>query len=189
MLFKAKKKAADEDGPSSSQTPHDTAKARRAQVRKAQIEHRQRKANYVKQLEIDVAHIRDQIAAAQTETRLLQVENNAMRSRLVAEAMSPQTSGAATLAELTMEVPDELNMPLMDPMHLDNADDMTLSLGLDATMNLPVYQITAEPMDNSYLADAFLNPLAPPEEPDLPYYPFAHLTPEQTHQVINFILA
>ncbi|KAB5536570.1 RNA polymerase I-specific transcription initiation factor RRN3-domain-containing protein [Coniochaeta sp. 2T2.1] len=81
--------AGDEQDASSSQTPQDKAKARRAQVRRAQIEHRQRKANYVKQLEIDVARIRDMIAATQMESRLLQTENNAMRSQLVEGCMPP----------------------------------------------------------------------------------------------------
>ncbi|PQE13920.1 alanine racemase protein [Rutstroemia sp. NJR-2017a BBW] len=69
----------DEDGSKSAaaQKAH-----RRAQVRRAQIEHRQRKQNYVKHLEEDVIRLREMIAAAENEASLLAKENGAMKSTL-----------------------------------------------------------------------------------------------------------
>jgi hypothetical protein len=190
MLFKTKKKTGEEQqDASSSQSPQDKAKARRAQVRRAQIEHRQRKANYVKQLEIDVARIRDMIAASQMETRLLQAENDAIRSRLVAGAVPPPPSIPPPQELNAGELPQDVDMSFLDNLQLDNMDDVTLSLELDEAMNLPVYQISSEPTSSSYPANTHPNPLDPPEIPELPSYPFAHLNPAQTQQIVNFILA
>ncbi|KUJ20019.1 uncharacterized protein LY89DRAFT_682824 [Mollisia scopiformis] len=55
---------------------------RRAQVRKAQIEHRQRKENYVKHLEQDVINLREMIAQAETESVLVKFENEGIKSVL-----------------------------------------------------------------------------------------------------------
>ncbi|KAH8821489.1 hypothetical protein F5884DRAFT_745807 [Xylogone sp. PMI_703] len=55
---------------------------RRAQVRKAQIEHRQRKQNYVKFLEEDVKRFREMIAAIETEKSFLRVENSNIKDTL-----------------------------------------------------------------------------------------------------------
>ncbi|KAL2015333.1 hypothetical protein VTK56DRAFT_5795 [Thermocarpiscus australiensis] len=62
-------------------TPRDKAQLRRSQVRKAQAQHRGRKANYVKQLETDVSRIRQMIATAERETQVLLAENDANESR------------------------------------------------------------------------------------------------------------
>lgn len=59
---------------------------RRAQVRKAQVQHRQRKANYVKQLEENIAGIRDQIADAEGGRQRLMSENEAIRAQLAGPA-------------------------------------------------------------------------------------------------------
>ncbi|RFU32217.1 hypothetical protein B7463_g4106, partial [Scytalidium lignicola] len=56
---------------------------RRAQVRKAQIEHRQRKQNYVKFLEEDVKHLREMIAGVETEKAFLRVENSGIKTSLM----------------------------------------------------------------------------------------------------------
>ncbi|KAE8446160.1 hypothetical protein EG329_012533 [Mollisiaceae sp. DMI_Dod_QoI] len=68
-----------EEGESSNLTQK---QRRRAQVRKAQIEHRQRKENYVKHLEQDVINLREQIAQAETESVLFKHENDAIKSTL-----------------------------------------------------------------------------------------------------------
>lgn len=58
---------------------------RRAQVRKAQIQHRARKANYTKQLEADIAGIQAQIEFEERARRALRSENHAMRTRLAGD--------------------------------------------------------------------------------------------------------
>lgn len=57
---------------------------RREQVRKAQIQHRARKANYTKQLEADIAAIREQIEDVERDRRTLRLENQAIRAQLSA---------------------------------------------------------------------------------------------------------
>ncbi|KAH7321803.1 hypothetical protein BKA65DRAFT_568643 [Rhexocercosporidium sp. MPI-PUGE-AT-0058] len=55
---------------------------RRAQVRKAQIEHRQRKENLVKYLEQEVIDLREQIAQAETQAVLFKHENISIKAAL-----------------------------------------------------------------------------------------------------------
>ncbi|WYZ34617.1 hypothetical protein EsH8_I_000893 [Colletotrichum jinshuiense] len=73
----------DPSKPTSSVTPAgkstEKAKLRRQQVRKAQVQHRTRKANYIKQLELDVSRFRDMIAAAEKEVLAYRRENEGMR--------------------------------------------------------------------------------------------------------------
>lgn len=183
MTSETKTKPGAEQEASSSHTPADKAEARQAQVRRAQIEHRQRKANYVKHLEIEVAGIRDMITATQTKARLLLAENNAMRSRLFTEAVPRQPSILPSKEATAIELPEHLDM------QPDNFDDITLSLELDAAMKLPVYQISSEATGSSYPPEPYLYLAEPLEQPDVPYYPFALLSPEQTQQAINFVLA
>lgn len=189
-IFKTETKTGEEPDASAAQTTQDKAEARRAQVRKAQIEHRQRKANYVKQLEIDVARIRDMITAGQMETRLLQAENNAMRSQLAASAVLPRQPIPLDRETAAAQLPEAVDMSFFDHVQLDNVDAVTLTLGLDETIHLPVYQISSEPTSSLYTPNTFPIPSDASETPELlPYFPFAHLRPEQTQQIINFILA
>ncbi|KAN0102970.1 hypothetical protein V8E51_011283 [Hyaloscypha variabilis] len=60
---------------------------RRAQVRKAQIEHRQRKENYVKHLEEDVINLREMIAQAETQSVLFKHENEAIKATLLSSSI------------------------------------------------------------------------------------------------------
>ncbi|OHW95810.1 methyltransferase domain-containing protein [Colletotrichum incanum] len=69
-------------------TAADKAKLRRQQVRKAQIQHRTRKANYIKQLELDVCRFRDMIAAAEKEVLAFRRQNEGMRGALTARGLS-----------------------------------------------------------------------------------------------------
>lgn len=55
---------------------------RRAQVRRAQNQHRVRKANYAKQLEADIASIREQIEDVERDRCILETENQAIRAQL-----------------------------------------------------------------------------------------------------------
>ncbi|KAB8291770.1 hypothetical protein EYC80_006565 [Monilinia laxa] len=57
---------------------------RRNQVRRAQIEHRKRKQNYVKHLEEDAIRLREMISATENESSTLMKENMAIKSTLSA---------------------------------------------------------------------------------------------------------
>lgn len=85
--------------------PLDKAQLRRSQVRKAQIQHRQRKANYVKQLELDVARIRDLITDAQREAQRLKLENEAMKA-----SVRPCRLGLDDIT-MTLDFDDVMNAP------------------------------------------------------------------------------
>ncbi|CZR59110.1 uncharacterized protein PAC_09002 [Phialocephala subalpina] len=103
----------DGEGESSNLTQK---QRRRAQVRKAQIEHRQRKENYVKHLEQDVINLREMIAQAETESVLFQHENEAIKSTLQkANVLAPPTSQFQTRAPPIPENPlPEGNFDFMD---------------------------------------------------------------------------
>ncbi|KAF9879206.1 hypothetical protein CkaCkLH20_03439 [Colletotrichum karsti] len=75
------------DSATSADKAKEKAKLRRQQVRKAQIQHRTRKANYIKQLELDVCKFRDMIAAAEKEVLAYRRENEGMRGALKARGL------------------------------------------------------------------------------------------------------
>lgn len=222
MLFKAKKKSSptttsspDRDGGSSSSsktaamTAQEKAKARRAQVRKAQIEHRQRKANYVKQLEMDIARIRDLIATAQMESRVIQSGNEAMRSRLApGSALGKLSLEPTTDTEQQQhQLSDDMDLAFFgDFLQIDSPDDVTFTLDMDEAMNRPIFQISGHPAGTTapvttHASSSSLSPTTaysppsasgstsavPTSPPSCPNVP--NLTPEQAQQVINFILA
>ncbi|KAI1766166.1 hypothetical protein GGR53DRAFT_487110 [Hypoxylon sp. FL1150] len=78
------------------------SQARRAQVRKAQIQHRQRKANYTKQLEMDVAELRELIERAEHDGLVLRSENEAIRRRLLLPPLA-RVPASATATATTSE--------------------------------------------------------------------------------------
>jgi hypothetical protein len=170
---------------SPNQTPSDRVKARRAQVRKAQIEHRQRKADYVKHLEIDVSSIRDMIAATQKEVRLLKNRNNALRTRLVAGLAQPSPSLLEDQELAAGEPLHDFDMSLLD----HDLHEVGLSLELDAAMSLPVYHVSSsKPSNSNCQATIALNPFSGLGNLETPSYLLSHLTPQQTQQTINYIL-
>ncbi|KAK2009646.1 hypothetical protein LZ32DRAFT_409493 [Colletotrichum eremochloae] len=73
--------------PKANLTAAEKAKLRRQQVRKAQKQHRTRKANYIKQLELDVCQLRDMIAAAEKEVVAFRKQNEGMRGVLTARGL------------------------------------------------------------------------------------------------------
>ncbi|KAK2022389.1 hypothetical protein LX32DRAFT_602900, partial [Colletotrichum zoysiae] len=99
-------------------TAAEKAKLRRQQVRKAQKQHRTRKANYIKQLELDVCQLRDMIAAAEKEVIAFRRQNEGMRGALAARGLGvPQelkgkevvvdetrVTGSSKLVEVTQPV-------------------------------------------------------------------------------------
>ncbi|KAI5866971.1 hypothetical protein GGS23DRAFT_298634 [Durotheca rogersii] len=83
--------------------------ARRAQVRKAQAQHRQRKANYTKQLEMDVVRLRDLIDVAERDTLALKAENDAIRRRLATARLAGASPSSSSYLPSALPPP---SMPL-----------------------------------------------------------------------------
>jgi hypothetical protein len=70
--------------------------ARRVQVRRAQILHRQRKAEYTKQLEADVDRLQGAIADTDRDAASLRDENDAMRATLGRHMTNPMAAAASS---------------------------------------------------------------------------------------------
>ncbi|KAL3425639.1 hypothetical protein PVAG01_02430 [Phlyctema vagabunda] len=71
-----------EDKDKDNLTAQTQKQHRRAQVRKAQIEHRRRKKDYTKELEQTVTHLRELIASTESETVILRKENTSIKETL-----------------------------------------------------------------------------------------------------------
>ncbi|KAH6634409.1 hypothetical protein B0J18DRAFT_406065 [Chaetomium sp. MPI-SDFR-AT-0129] len=195
----------------------DKAQARRAQVRKAQIQHRQRKANYVKQLEMDVARIRETIEAAERDTRALLDENKAMRIRILQAAGGGNGGNTAVPLSLNRGVELLREMPLPTELTSDVGLDMqgasasgiasgegsrssatgvTVTLGFDEVMNAPTFYISS-PVSSKGIELPPSGPLSPSRqemETGTGVSPnnnndLPDLTPSQSQAAINFILA
>ncbi|KAK1513065.1 hypothetical protein CTAM01_00461 [Colletotrichum tamarilloi] len=91
-------------GLTSAEKAKEKAKLRRQQVRKAQIQHRTRKANYIKQLELDVCKFRDMIAAAEKEVLAFRRENENMRGALTARGFAVPPESAKGESVVVSEV-------------------------------------------------------------------------------------
>ncbi|KAJ3561140.1 hypothetical protein NPX13_g9059 [Xylaria arbuscula] len=118
------------------------AKARRQQVRNAQRQHRQRKANYTKQLEMDVTKLRDDtVAVARVEKELedLRSQNGLVRSQLAAGDGTRTAAGAAAGApEASPSVDLMANMLFSTTF----APNYTVSLDMMEDLGTPAYQIS-----------------------------------------------
>ncbi|PVH81659.1 hypothetical protein DL98DRAFT_165074 [Cadophora sp. DSE1049] len=106
MPRKGKSKGSEGGQEDSDLTPK---QRRRAQVRKAQIEHRQRKENHIKHLEQEVIDLREKIAQAETQSVLFKHENIAIKttlqnSRIPLPPPPPATSSPINRTEV--QVPD-----------------------------------------------------------------------------------
>ncbi len=150
------------------------AQARRAQVRKAQIQHRQRKANYVKELEMDITRLRDLIAETQRDSSILRQENEYIRSQasihyIITPVLVPAEAPPA---------PPDLNRML---------DEVTMALEFDEVLDAPSFRITSSP--DMMSVDSQDDLPAAERAADSGMLPLLGLSPEQTQQVINFILA
>lgn len=182
---KAKHQGTGAQDDASTEASLDKTQARRAQVRKAQVQHRQRKANYVKQLEMDVARIREMIEAAEQETKSLLDENKAMRAQIL-HAMSKKA------APLTLDQGVHLLQEMPQPCELSDAgkalqqqgaDEVTITLGFDEIMNAPTFYISSPPPPSTHTHQPSPQENCPTDN-SLP-----DLTPAQTQAAINFILA
>lgn len=79
---------------SASEKPEESEQSakdkRRAQVRRAQNQHRARKANYTKQLEADIVSIREKIEDVERDRCILETENQAIRAQLCEQQQQQQ---------------------------------------------------------------------------------------------------
>ncbi|KAI1265989.1 hypothetical protein F5Y18DRAFT_426502 [Xylariaceae sp. FL1019] len=162
------------------------AQARRQQVRKAQVQHRQRKANYTQKLEEDAAKLRDDIARVQQEIANLSKSNEAMRSQL--QVHQSQRTG--------FQIPSAtpLDMSFMNMV----SPDYTVSLAMSDEMSSPAFQVTrgsqpglsatVSPHPTNAYSSATKGSIADTKMTDVVTAENA-LTQDQTDMVVNFILA
>lgn len=166
--------------------PPDKAQIRRAQVRKAQTEHRQRKANYVKKLEMDVARIREMIEDAERDTQALLDENKAMLAQIQQAVNNNTLSLSLDQGVSLLTDPPESQLSSDTRLNLlKEVDHVTVSLGFDKVMNAPTFYISSSPSStHSQLFPGETEKESSPADDALP-----DLTPAQTQAAINFILA
>lgn len=174
------------------------AKARRAQVRKAQKQHRERKANYTKELEQDVARLRDLIEQTQTEGRALKLENDAMRRDMSARAPNLSLPEPVTttfdFALPTAPVPSAYGAVPPPPPPPPPDPEYTVRVEMSELMQTPAFQVTRSPtarsgsqaMDNAESISNGTDILRLGASPETLV---GDLTEAQTDLVINFILA
>lgn len=115
---------------------------RRAQVRKAQIEHRQRKENYVKHLEQDVIDLREMIATATTQAVLFKHENEAIRATLSKSPSFVPAPSTSAVAQTPLSSPPAPSAPSQPPAQAPNS--------------------SYEPLEFSSFNQDYSLPLAPP---------------------------
>jgi hypothetical protein len=82
LLRLESKKSKKKEVASTDEDSSQKAQNRRAQVRKAQLQHRQRKANYVEQLETDIDNLNKNIQNVKLEAQNLEEENHVMRQSI-----------------------------------------------------------------------------------------------------------
>ncbi|KAK4168540.1 hypothetical protein QBC43DRAFT_309064 [Cladorrhinum sp. PSN259] len=158
------------------ESPLTKSQQRRAQVRTAQLQHRQRKANYVKKLETDTERYREMIATAKRDALAIHAENEAMRAQLLEHS-----------SKLTLDQSVRLLNQIPQP-----PDDITMTLGYDDAMNAPCYYISSSPSRSQFGEStstrggglAGSERCSAPPNPQLP-----DMSPHQIQQAINFILA
>ncbi|KAK6206578.1 hypothetical protein LQW54_007648 [Pestalotiopsis sp. IQ-011] len=194
------------------------ALARRAQVRKAQKQHRQRKANYTKELEMDIARLRDTIEQTETEANALRTENEVMRNQLSKNAVAsgmmnlggPMPRPTARPPAPALFSPEDM-LPL-EPVTLKaeatspGADEPEYTLRMDMSDSTPTFRISRSPSPSlgARTEDAFspafsamdmtptMSVATASPAPDFCLSPApvsSALSEEQTELVINFILS
>ncbi|KAI9650413.1 hypothetical protein NHQ30_000427 [Ciborinia camelliae] len=113
--------AKDEDGETKSAAAQ--KQHRRAQVRRAQIEHRQRKQNYVKHLEEDVIRLREMIAATENESSALMKENRMIKSTLSAAGVK----NFSNVQSKNPKLPRNQPTIFLPPQEYDSFSSLTIS--------------------------------------------------------------
>ncbi|KAI8635353.1 hypothetical protein F5Y19DRAFT_8902 [Xylariaceae sp. FL1651] len=166
------------------------AQARRQQVRKAQMQHRQRKANYTQQLEMDIAKLRDEIAKVEQDNEILKGKNDAIRSQLARGGQTmPMTVGMPPASTADMAFSTCL------------APDYTVSLDIPEYLGSPAFQVrrnspsladTSSRVTSSHATDAFTG-TTPTSTVGTSLDDFTTtemtMSEEQTDRAVNFILA
>ncbi|OLN88576.1 hypothetical protein CCHL11_01678 [Colletotrichum chlorophyti] len=191
------------ESPTAADKSKEKAKLRRQQVRKAQIQHRTRKTNYTKQLELDISRLRDMIAAAEKEVQVFRHQNEGMKGALRARGMwvpgEEAGNEAAVLQQqvVVQSVPSQLSPQppsTHEPQVVDyndydydydpyppaelfadiNMGEVTVTMRKDDALGTPCFQITPTSPAVVYSR----NPFSPDQ-----------LSPEQEVIAINLILA
>ncbi|RGP62867.1 bzip-type transcription factor [Fusarium longipes] len=188
--------------PRKSLTATEKAKLRRTQVRRAQIQHRQRKAEYQKQLELDITHFRELIALTEFESEQLKKDNKSIRALLASQGiMIPRckSDGCSIRPRVTKDVVassddawvdetlgvrsriEDQTLPQYDPdggeLFADvNVDDIIVTLKKDDSMVTPAFSIRSNESSSNTTSP-------PPPPPDL------NLTPYEEQKAVNFILS
>ncbi|KAI0404233.1 hypothetical protein F4802DRAFT_568539 [Xylaria palmicola] len=116
-------------------SPAAKARERRQQVRRAQRQHRQRKANYTQQLEMDVTRLRDDIATVEQELKSLKSQNAAMRGRLPAPGRDPAVVVVVPPVPVPVAPPAEMAFSTL------LAPEYTISLDVSANLGTPAYRV------------------------------------------------
>ncbi|KAI1344990.1 hypothetical protein F5Y15DRAFT_410674 [Xylariaceae sp. FL0016] len=128
-----KASASSKDG-TQGETAETKAQARRAQVRKAQIQHRQRKVNYTKELEMDIVRLREMIEKTEQESVRLRDENDSFRSCLTHSSIdASMMTGLPAQATLTTS------------FSVPPAPEYTVSLEMSDLMETPAFRVTRSP--------------------------------------------
>ncbi|KAF7935391.1 uncharacterized protein EAE97_008298 [Botrytis byssoidea] len=144
---------------------------RRAQVRRAQIEHRQRKENYVKHLEEDLIRLRGMITTTEAESSALMKENIAIESTLAA-------SGIKNLSDLKSRVgkiSGDQAIDLLPPQEYEPLRDLTTS---NATQEIrPTIRTVDYESENDRLSSYISGMLTQDSEPLTSYFSDNHNVP------------
>ncbi|KAI1323236.1 hypothetical protein F5Y16DRAFT_403643 [Xylariaceae sp. FL0255] len=204
-------KAKGKQSASSAQTK---SQARRQQVRRAQIQHRQRKVNYTQKLEEDAAKLREDIAKVEEDIVNLRKSNDAIRYHLILKGQasatpvnniitptSATTVNSSPLYASTMPSPLPATASPMDLTYPAHASPgYTISLDMADDLSNPIWQVSRPSPLSSGGGSAIHSP-RPTTTPattvsqgtsthigDAATAEMA-LSDEQTEQVINFILA
>ncbi|KAJ8068442.1 hypothetical protein OCU04_003998 [Sclerotinia nivalis] len=151
----------DDDGERKSATAQ--KQHRRAQVRRAQIEHRQRKQNYAKHLEEDLIRLREMIAATENESSTLMKENGAIKSTLSA-------SGVKYLSNVrsqNQKLPGNKPTIFLPPREYDSLSDLTIT---DSTQKRPTITPVNYETENDRLSSYISDMLTPQDNTPVTNY-------------------
>lgn len=162
---------------------------RRAQIRRAQIQHRQRKVEYIDHLELSIAQLRDMICHTQQEAAIIRAENEAMKmalaasnitdiyatSKAQAEPTGPPDYAATDASSISDPLSSTETLKESEISNLESTDEKMVTLAFNETVGTPCFTISS----NSPLVHT--TSAVDPREQRV-------LSPEQEQAAINFIL-
>ncbi|APA15383.1 hypothetical protein sscle_14g101530 [Sclerotinia sclerotiorum 1980 UF-70] len=126
---------------------------RRSQVRRAQIEHRQRKQDYVKHLEEDLIRLREMISATENESLTLVKENGAIKSTLSASGVKQLSN----VRSKNQKLPGNKPTIFLPPQEHDSLSNLIIT---DSTQKkhtiIPVNYKTENDRLSSYINDMLI---------------------------------